>query len=129
MVTLVRPVQLKKALLPMLVTLLGMVTLVRPVQREKAAPAIPFVPSSKTMLVFAGIVPLYLYATFAAYTKPSGWLSNHAVLEKASFPMLVTLSGMVTLVRPVQSEKASCPMLVTLFPMVTLVRLVQLSKA
>ena len=33
--------------------------------------------------------------------------------------MLVTLSGMVMDVKPVQSWKASSPMLVTLFPMVT----------
>ncbi len=43
--------------------------------------------------------------------------------------MLVTLSGIVTLVRLVQSENAESPMLVTLLPMVTLVRLVQQSNA
>ena len=36
--------------------------------------------------------------------------------------MLVTLSGIVTLVRDEQSEKAESPMLVTLFGIVTLVR-------
>jgi len=44
------------------------------------------------------------------------------VPEKAPYPMLVTLFGMVTLVRPVP-EKAPSPMLVTLLGMVTLVRL------
>jgi hypothetical protein len=39
--------------------------------------------------------------------------------------MLVTLSGIVTLVRLVQSRKASYSMLVTLAGIVTLVRLVQ----
>ena len=39
--------------------------------------------------------------------------------------MLVTLVGMVTLVRLVHSEKAYLPMLVTLVGMVTLVRLLQ----
>ena len=39
--------------------------------------------------------------------------------------MLVTLLGMVTLVRLVQPPNASFPMLVTLFPIATLVRPVQ----
>ena len=39
--------------------------------------------------------------------------------------MLVTLLGIVTLVRLVQSQNAQSPMLVTLVPIVTLVRLVQ----
>ena len=39
--------------------------------------------------------------------------------------MLVTLAGIVTLVRLVQPENASEPMLVTLSGIVTLVRLVQ----
>ena len=39
--------------------------------------------------------------------------------------MLVTLSGIVTLVRLMQSENAESPMLVTLSPIVTLVRLRQ----
>ena len=43
--------------------------------------------------------------------------------------MLVTPSGMVTLVRLVQSSNAEVPMLVTLLPMVTLVRLVQSENA
>ncbi len=36
--------------------------------------------------------------------------------------MLVTLSGIVTLVRDTQTSKAPWPMLVTLFGIVTLVR-------
>ena len=43
--------------------------------------------------------------------------------------MLVTLSGIVTLVSPVQPQKAPAPMLVTLFGIVTLVSPVQLRKA
>ena len=39
--------------------------------------------------------------------------------------MLVTLPGMVTLVRPEQYPNAPSPMLVTLAGIVTLVRLVQ----
>jgi hypothetical protein len=68
---------------------------------------------------------LYVNATFPAYTKPSGWLFNHAVPVKALYPMPVTLFPMVTLARLVQPEKALFPMLVTLFGMVTLVRLSQ----
>jgi hypothetical protein len=43
--------------------------------------------------------------------------------------MLVTLPGMVTLVRPLQPEKAPFPMLVTPSGMVTLIRLLQSLKA
>jgi len=43
--------------------------------------------------------------------------------------MLITLSGMVTLVRLVQFRKAEKLIVVTLLGMVTLVRLVQPSKA
>ena len=43
--------------------------------------------------------------------------------------MLVTLPGIVTLVRDSQPQKASAPMLVTLSGIVTLVRDVQLKKA
>ena len=39
--------------------------------------------------------------------------------------MLVTLFGIVTLVRPVQPANTSLPMLYTLLPIVTLVRLLQ----
>ena len=40
--------------------------------------------------------------------------------------MLVTLSGMVTIVKPLQPAKAPIPMLVTLSPMVTDVKPLQL---
>ena len=39
--------------------------------------------------------------------------------------MLMTLLGMIMLVRPVHSEKVPFPILVTLLPMVTFVRLGQ----
>ena len=42
--------------------------------------------------------------------------------------MLVTLPGIVTLVKDVQSSKAQLPMLVTLSGIVTLVRDVHLAK-
>ena len=43
--------------------------------------------------------------------------------------MLVTLLGMVMLVRPLQLENAPWPMLVTLLGIVTLVRLLQPENA
>ena len=44
----------------------------------------------------------------------------------AANPMLVTLSGIVTLVRPVQLSNAKSPMLVTLFPITTVLTLERL---
>ncbi len=49
--------------------------------------------------------------------------------QKAKRPMLVTPSGMVILVRPEQFRKASSPMLVTLSGIVMLVSLRHLAKA
>ena len=48
--------------------------------------------------------------------------------EKAHFPMLVTLLGIVTFVNPVQPENALAPMLVTLSPSIIDVRLLQPKK-
>ena len=45
--------------------------------------------------------------------------------SNAPYPMLVTLSGMVTEVRDVQKPNAPSPMLVTLSGMVTEVRAMQ----
>ena len=45
--------------------------------------------------------------------------------ENASPPMVVTLFGMVTVVRIQQESSAPCPMVVTLSGMVRLARLVQ----
>ena len=46
-------------------------------------------------------------------------------LEKASSPIEVTLEGMVTLVKPLQTRKAYLPIEVTLEGMVTLVKPLQ----
>ena len=46
--------------------------------------------------------------------------------ENAELPMLVTLSGIVTLVKPLQPEKAELPILVTLSGIVMLVSPLQL---
>ena len=79
----VRPEQPENALVPMQVTLDGIVTEVNLEQPENAFSAMPFVPSMIVMFVLVGIVPLYLYATFPAYTSPSGWLSYHPVPSNA----------------------------------------------
>ena len=63
MVIVVKPVQPENAELPILVTPLGMVIEVKPVQLENAEPEIETVPSFTSILVPAGIVPLYLYNT------------------------------------------------------------------
>ena len=47
----------------------------------------------------------------------------------ASFPMLVTLFGIVTLVSPMQPENACSQMFVTLFGIVTLVRFMHPANA
>ena len=49
--------------------------------------------------------------------------------RNASYSMLVTLLGMVTVVMPVQPEQAYFPILVTPLPIVMEVRPVQLEKA
>ena len=48
--------------------------------------------------------------------------------SNAAYPMLVTLLGMVTEVRPEQPQNAASPMLVTLLPMVMEVRPEQLQN-
>jgi hypothetical protein len=55
MVTLVKPVQLENALLPILITLLGMVMLVKFLQPKKASFGIVFPPVIITVLSDAGI--------------------------------------------------------------------------
>ena len=59
--------------------------------------------SGMTILVLAGISPLYLYNIFPIYTIPSGLESYQGVLSKASNPILVILFGIVILVRLAQS--------------------------
>jgi len=110
-VTLVRSAQAKKALVPMLVILLGMVILVSLVELKARAPMLvtlfgmvkaPVLPAGYTTKVV--LVLLYntpsceLYTVFAAST----FIAVRLVQElKAQSPMLVTLLGMVILVRAV----------------------------
>ena len=52
---------------------------------------------------------------------PSGWLLYQAVPSNVLYPMLVTLLGILMLVRPEQLSNASSSILVTLFGITTLV--------
>ena len=89
-----KSLQSENALLPMLVTLLGIVIEVNPIQPEKA-----LLPMLVTLLpIVTEVIPL----------QP----------EKALLPMLVTLLGIVIDVNPIQPEKALLPMLVTLLGIV-----------
>ena len=126
---LVKLVQPANANSPIDVTLFGISMFVKPPQAKNAEPEISTVSSFKVIFVFLGISPLYLYATFPAYTNPSGWLLYHGVSSNAPCPILVTLLGIITLVRFVQQENAKFPMLVTLLGNSMLVRLSQDSNA
>ena len=81
-VTLVRLVQPRKTLSPMLVILLGSVILVRLLQFQKA--------QYPMLVTLSGMMTLVRLVQF----------------QKAAFPMLVTPAGMVMLVRLVQEAKA-----------------------
>ena len=93
----------------MLVTLSGIVTFVSLLQLENALCGMAIV-QPNSMLHPLPIGP----AVFRLLQS-----------EKAAEPMLVTLSGIVTLVRLLQPQKATFPMLVTPSGIVTLVRLPQ----
>ena len=90
MVTLVRLVQEEKAPSPMLVTLSGMVTPVRLLQPENAYAGITSVHPNSMLL------PLPIGPALVRLLQ----------FQKERSPMLITLSGMVTLVRPLQPENA-----------------------
>ena len=92
----------------MLVTPFPIVTLVSPVQPEKEEDISPLVitTSSTALLLHC----FEIYETIAAGPV----ILVRIQPEKASLPMLVTLSGMTMLVKPVQPSKAEESMLVTL---------------
>jgi len=81
------------------------------------------------LVTFVPIVTLVKLAQYANVESPMLVMpvANHGVGHAATIntphPMLVTLSGIVILVRPV-SENAPLPMLVTLLGSVTLLKLV-----
>jgi hypothetical protein len=112
-VTLARFLQFLKALAPMLLTPLGMI-------KEVSA-----FPAGYATKVFLSL--LYKTPSSEAYSllPESTYIALRlAQLEKASIPMLLTLSGIVMLSRLVQPLKALYPMLVTPLGIVTLARLV-----
>ena len=110
--TLVKPVQPEKVSKLMLVTLLGMVTLVKPVQPEKALSPmlvtllgiIVVLQPDIRVLVAVSIMALQL-SRLSYLVLPDSTLMFVKLVqpEKALYPMLVTLLGMVMLVNPVQS--------------------------
>ena len=133
-VTLVRLLQYSKAPFPMLVTLEGIVTLVRSLQYSKAEFPILVMPSgitkSKTSSLFKKMCLgselhvkglLEYCGKFVNQALIFVNLSSESLLQywKALRPMLVTLEGIVTLVRLLQPEKAEPSMLVTCSPIVT----------
>jgi hypothetical protein len=94
MLTLVRPLQSEKAQSPMLVTLSGMVK----------APVLPPRHRIKTVLsLLYNTPPLELYSVLF---KPTFIAVRLLQPRKALLLILVTLSGMLTLVRLLQPEKA-----------------------
>ena len=112
MVTLVKPLQLAKAQLPMEVTELGMVTLVKPLQPLKALS--PIEVTELGMVVF--LQPAS--KVFVAVSIIALQLSLESYLE---LPLSTTIIDS----KPLQPEKAYLPMEVTELPMITLVNPLQ----
>ena len=96
----------------MLVTLFGMLMLVNPVQLQNA-PIPMFVTPSGIVTSPEQAVP----SINIPFTITSGvsfcLFVNQGVSKNARYPMLVTLFGMVMLVKTVQPSNARSPMLVT----------------
>ena len=102
MVMEVRPEQPKNALLPMLVTLLGIMVFLHPNMSE-----------------LFDVLMIALQLLRESYSVLPGSTMMEVRPEQAPntlLPMLVTLLGMVMEVRPEQPENASSPMLVTSSP-------------
>ena len=115
-VTLVKPLQLLKAELSMVVTLSPIATLVKPRQFLKALSPM-LVPLGILTVKEVGFVPSAIMLTINAGPVI---LVIPVHPEKAEDQILITLFGIVTLVKPTQSWKASLPMLVTGFPFILL---------
>ena len=130
-VTLVRLLQFSNAYSPILVTLSGIVTLVRLLQPENAFSPIVVTLSGivysvapqpiANELITPSIIK-HLWSVDANLPLNSCRLRQPA---NALFPILVTLSGMVILVRLLQYKNAYQPISVTPSGIVTLVRLWQ----
>ena len=110
----VRP-ELLKAPSPIFVTLFGILMEVRPEQRENAPEPIlvtllgimVFLQPKNNVLLAVSIIALQLFRE-SNVVFPDSTLIEVRPLQpsKAQLPILVTLFGMVTEVRPEQSEKA-----------------------
>ena len=107
-VTDVRLLHLEKAASSMLVTLLGMVTDVRPLQSEKA-------PSP--MLVTLSGIAVFLHPLIKVFVDISIIELQLSLESYLGLPYSTRID-----IKPLQPEKAYCPMLVTLLGMVTDVR-------
>ena len=127
-VTLVKPLQPLNKLLPMLVTLPGIVTLVRPVRPLNALFAILVTENVLPAVIVDGITTAPEYELAATETDS---LSNteyripFVVIYKLAL-LKLALDYIVTDVNPLQLLNAPLPMLVTLSGIVTLVRPLQL---
>ena len=98
-VMLVSPEQPSNAPQPMLVTLSGIVMLVKPLQPEKALPPmlVPLVISTANELGLA------FFATMLTLSAEPDMFAKPVQLENALLlPILVTLSGIVILFKPLQ---------------------------
>ena len=136
--------QLANAAFPMLVTLSGIVMLVNLSQLSNAITLIEFPLVITTLcksvlsmldMAIAGIVASAIGQPLNAFSPMLVTLSGIVMLVKllqlanAYAPMLVTLSGIVMLVKLLQPLKVELPILVTLSGIVMLVKLLQLAKA
>ena len=93
---------------PIVVTLLGIVTLVRPVQAQNAP--LPIVVTLPGIIVFLQpLINVFVCVSMIAL--------QFSRLSYTAFPF-----STVMLVRPVQCQNASSPIVVTLLGIVTLVR-------
>ena len=111
MVIEVRPVQNEKACSPMLVTLEGMVIEVRPLQNEKAyEPMVVTVVGITVFLhpttrVFDAVSTMALQLfreSYLLFPEATSMASRLLQLSKTLEPILVTLEGMDTEVKPLQ---------------------------
>ena len=135
---LVKDVQPLNAELPILVTLSGIVIFVKDLQPLNAALPIlvtlfgitvlahPVIKLFFDVLIIA--LQLFLLSYFSLFSS-TNMLIRFGQLPKAKLPILVTLSGIVILVKDIQLENARSPILVTLFGIVTLVKDVQPENA
>ena len=111
-VMLIRPLQALNASVPMLVTLLGIVALVSPLQPKNASfPMLVtllgiIVLLQPLIIVFVDVFTIALQLSRLSYTLlplSTTMLIRPLQALNASVPMLVTLLGIVMLVRPLQA--------------------------